>query len=227
MGAFAIIPAAPVLLDEIDRNETARMVELRSVIRDLLRTQTRWTLPVEVLPPVAGLGGWGIDRGLDTSTGRLLTGDDWIAAVESLTVEERELAEAADPAVIVALLHAHAAGVEVGPFGASENLLLPMDLSAAATESAPLAPIDGAAEFDAEVVEALANGGSAQSGSTIDASRLSDLCSRAADFHANLTMLDNGRRHVSEQGACLFSPEIIVDERVHDVRSLCGIGTWA
>lgn len=227
MGAFAIIPAAPVLLENIDRSETARMVELRTVISDLLRTQTTWSLPVNALPPLAGLGGWGIDRGFDTRTGQLITGDDWITAVASLTEDERELAEAADPAVIVALLHAHAAGIEVGPLGASENLLLPIDLSAAATESAPLAPIVGAAEFDAEIVKSLTSGGAAQSGSTIDISRLSGLCSRAAGVHANLTMLDNGLRHISEHGASLTSPEITVDERVHDVRSLCGIGTWA
>ncbi|SMX93204.1 hypothetical protein BI49514_02561 [Brevibacterium iodinum ATCC 49514] len=227
MGAFAIIPAAPVLLENIDHTEAARMAELRTVISDLLRTQTTWSLPVNALPPLAGLGGWGIDRGFDTRTGQLITGDDWITAVASLTEDERELAEAADPAVIVALLHAHAAGVEVGPLGTSENLLLPIDLSAAAAESAPLAPIGGAAGFDAEIVESLTSGGAAQSGSTIDISRLSDLCSRAAGVHANLTMLDNGLRHISEQGASLTSPEITVDERVHDVRSLCGIGTWA
>lgn len=227
MGAFAIIPAAPVLLENIDRSETARMVELRTVIRDTVRTQTHWALPIDPLPPVAGLGGWGIDRGVDTRTGRLLSGTDWVEAVDTLTTDERGLAEAADPAVIVALLHAHAAGVEVGPLGTSDNLLLPIDLSAAATESAPLAPIGGAAEFDAEIVESLTSGGAAQSGSTIDISRLSDLCSRAAGVHTNLTMLDNGLRHISEQGASLTSLKITVDERVHDVRSLCGIGTWA
>jgi hypothetical protein len=85
MGAFAIIPAAPVLLENIDRSETARMVELRTVIRDTLRTQTDWALPIETLPPVAGLGGWGIDRGVDTRTGQSLSGAEWADTVEGLT----------------------------------------------------------------------------------------------------------------------------------------------
>ena len=119
MGAFAIIPAAPVLLENIDRSETARMAELRTAARDTVSTQTDWALPIETLPPVAGLGGWGIDRGVDTRTGRLLSGTDWVDTVDTLTMDERRLAEAADPAVIVAILHAHAAGVDIGTLGSS------------------------------------------------------------------------------------------------------------
>ena len=220
MGAFAIIPAAPVLLENIDRSETARMVELRTAIRDTLRTQTGWALPVETLPPVAGLGGWGIDRGVDTCTDRLLTGSDWVETVEALTAEERSLAEAADPAIVIAILHAHAADVEIGPLGSSENLLLPIDLSGAATEDAPLAPIDGTADFDAAVVETLT------AGSTMDIGSLLELCDRADTVAANLSALAAGIRYALDRGTRVSTLEPVVDEPVHEVRTLCGTGTW-
>lgn len=220
MGAFAIIPAAPVLLDDVDLIETAQTVELRAAIRTALRTQPSWALPVETLPPVAGLGGWGIDRGIDTGSGRLLTGSQWVDAVESLTEAERVAAETVDPAVIVGLLHAHSAEVEVGPLGSSPNLLLPIDLSAAVTDNAPLAPVDGAANFDDRVVEALT--GTAE----IDADRLLELCAGAEDVHADLTSLRVGFRHIVERRGIISSPKLTVDERVHEVRSLCGTGTW-
>src|SRR5699024_7837828 len=88
MGSYAIIPAAPVLLDDVDLIETAQTAELRATIRTALQTQPSWALPVDTLPPVAGLGGWGIDRGIDTRSGRLLTGSHWVDAVESLTEGE-------------------------------------------------------------------------------------------------------------------------------------------
>ncbi|SDS46802.1 hypothetical protein SAMN04489752_1781 [Brevibacterium siliguriense] len=220
MGTFAIIPAAPVLLEDIDRIETTRMVELRTAIRDTVRTQAEWALPIEVLPPVAGLGGWGIDRGVDTRTGRLLTGSDWGETVEALTPEERRLAEAADPAIIVAILHAHAAGVDIGTLGTSENLLLPIDLSGAATEDAPLAPVDGAADFDAAVIEALT------SGPTMDTERLFEFCDRADSVAANLSALAAGIRYAVSRSARVSTLEPIVDEPVHEVRTLCGTGTW-
>ncbi|MGC2942136.1 MULTISPECIES: hypothetical protein [unclassified Brevibacterium] len=221
MGAFAIIPAAPVLLDDIDGSEPVRMVELRTAIRETLRTQTDWALPIDTLPPVAGLGGWGIDRGVDTRTGRLLCGSEWVETVEALTEEERTVAEAADAAVIVAILHARAADVEIGPIGSSENLLLPIDLSGAATDDAPLAPIDGAAEFDIAVIEALT------SGIAIGSERLLELCDQAESLAANLRVLAAGIRHVVDQGARLSTLQPVVDEPVHEVHSLCGTGLWA
>lgn len=220
MGAFAIIPAAPVLLENIDRSETARMVELRTAIHDTLRTQTHWALPIETLPPVAGLGGWGIDRGVDTRTGQSLSGAEWADTVEGLTADERGLAEAADPAILVAILHVHAIGIDIGPLGSSENLLLPIDLSGAAAEDAPLAPLDGAAEFDRAVVETLT------SGTTLDIGSLLDLCDQAEAMAANLSVLAAGIRHAVDQGARVSALEPVVDERVHEVRSVCGTGFW-
>lgn len=221
MGAFAIIPAAPVLLDDIDLSETARTVDLRTAIRETLRTQTGWALPIETLPPVAGLGGWGIDRGVDTRTGQLLSGNEWVETVEVLTSEERQFAEAADSAVIVAILHAHAADVEIGPLGSSENLLLPIDLSGAATEDAPLAPIDGAAEFDTAVIETLTFG------TTMETKRLLELCDHAETVAAGLSVLAAGIRHIVDQGARVSTLQPVVDESVHEVHTLCGTGQWA
>ncbi|WP_166972606.1 hypothetical protein [Brevibacterium atlanticum] len=246
MGTSALIPAAPVLLDDVDRSEPPQIARLREAIRQVLRTEESWALPVETLPPVAGLGGWGIDRGIETETGRLLTGPEWIEAVESLTPADRQLAEAADPAIIVALLHAHAAEVAVGPIGSSENLLLPLDLSGAATDDAPLAPIDGAAEFDADLVDALTAESSAalNSGTTdrslaggslttssdvvvaVDSDRLFDLCFQARDVHADLTVVEAGIRNLISANATLSPFDLVFDEPVHDVRSICGTGTW-
>lgn len=220
MGAFAIIPAAPVLLEHIDHSETSRMVELRTALYDTVRSQSDWALPIEALPPVAGLGGWGIDRGVAIRTGRLLSGADWVETVDALTTDERRLAEAADPAVIVAILHAHAAGVGIGPLGSSENLLLPIDLSGAAADDAPLAPIDGAADFDDAVVETLT------SGPTLDTASLVDLCEQAESMAANLSVLAAGIRHVVDHGARVSALEPVIDERVHHVRTLCGTGSW-
>jgi hypothetical protein len=221
VGAFAIIPAAPVLLDDIDHIEDPHTAHLRTCIREVLGGQTAWTLPITALPPVIGLGGWGIDRGLDTRTGRFLTGPDWVDAVENLTETERTIAEAADPAIIVALLHAHAAGVDVGPLGFSENLLLPIDFSGASAADAPLAPVVGAADFDADVVKALTRE------PNIDLSVLTELCGGDEAVHANLSVLKDGIGHLGERDAQLSTLDIVFDERVHDVRSVCGTGTWA
>jgi hypothetical protein len=245
MGTCALIPAAPVLLDDIDRSEPPRIAQLRESIRQVLRTEDSWALPVETLPPVAGLGGWGIDRGIDMETGRLLTGEEWVGAVESLTPEERRIAEAADPAVIIALLHAYAAEVAVGPIGSSENLLLPLDLSGAATDDAPLAPVDGAAEYDAALVEALTAAGPSvlYSGNAarprsdrslpttsdpvaaIDTVRVLDLCSQAHTVHADLTVVEAGIRNLTSANARLSPFDLVFDEPVHEVRSICGTST--
>lgn len=222
MGTSAVIPAAPVLLDHIDHSEPSRMAQLRDSIRQVLLTQDSWALPVTTLPPVAGLGGWGIDRGIVTATGRMLTGDEWVETVGSLTPAERRIAEATDPAIIVALLHAHAAGVAVGPIGSSENLLLPLDLSGAATDNAPLAPVDGAADFDAELVDALT-----ADALSIDVGRVLELCSQAPAFHADLTAVDAGIRHLISENAFLSPFDFVFDEPVHEVRSVCGTTTWA
>src|SRR5699024_12761901 len=69
MGSYAIIPAAPVLLDDVDLIETRQTAELRATIRATLRTQPSWALPVESQQPAAGLCGWVCVRVLQTARG--------------------------------------------------------------------------------------------------------------------------------------------------------------
>lgn len=218
MAAFAIIPAAPVLLASIDGLESARTAELRSRMEDLLTTQKSWALPVDTLPPVAGLGGWGIDRGIVTRTGELLIGTEWVEAVMSLSEGERAASETADPAIIVGLLHAHAAGVAVGARDTSENMLAPIDLSAAASADAPLAPVDGAADFDEQIVTALTGA------DPIDSSTLLALTAEAESFHANFAALEASVRQLDRLGRRFGPLDVIFDESVHEVRSLCAAG---
>src|SRR5699024_5231861 len=47
MGSYAIIPAAAVLLDDVDLVETRQTAELRATFRATLRTQPSWALPVQ------------------------------------------------------------------------------------------------------------------------------------------------------------------------------------
>ncbi|RBP67851.1 hypothetical protein DFO66_10171 [Brevibacterium sanguinis] len=216
MARFALIPASPVLLDGVDRLETPRLAGLRASIEDVLRTSPRWSLPVADLPPLAGLGGYGIDRGIDTRSGELLVGDDWIEAVGDLGDDERAAAESAHPGIGITLLHAHAAGVSVGALADSGDLIIPLDLSAAAGEDSPLAPVPGATAFDAAVIEALG---------AADVPALLDLIAGAADVHADLTLLHAALNHLGERPDRVFDLEkIVFDEDVHDVRSLCGTG---
>ena len=212
MASFAVVPAAPVLLPGIDELETERITSLRNDIETVLSSHEQWALPVDALPVLAGLGGWGIDRGIDTRTGHLLTGEAWVGAVDALTDEERGSCETAHPAIGVVLLHAHAAAVRIGPFGTSEHLLVPIDLSAAASEDAPLAPVDGAREFDESVVHALKVG---------DTTTLSRAAAKAPNVHADLALLEAALPHL---GTGSWAFETAFDDTVHEVRSLCGRG---
>lgn len=217
MAAFAIIPAAPILLAGVDLAEAERIAVLRAAIESSLRTHATWSLPVDDLPPLAGLGGWGIDRGIDARTGELLEGDRWVRAVAELTPADRALCESAHPSIGVGLLHAHAAGVRIGPLGSSDDLLIPIDLSAASAENSPLAPVLGAAAADEQLVRAITTG---------DAETLVAAIAAAEDVHADLELLDvaAGLMRVREPSAYSFST--VFDERVHEVSSLCGTGTY-
>ncbi len=102
MGRLALIPAAPVLLPDIDASEAASAVRVRTAITDLLSTADLWALPVDAPPAVLGLGGFGIDRGLDTRTGQRLDGDDWVNAVSGLAEDDRDTCTTAHPGLAVA-----------------------------------------------------------------------------------------------------------------------------
>lgn len=217
MASFALIPAAPILVADVDLAESARISELRASIESQLAAHANWALPMRELPPLAGLGGLGIDRGIDTRTGELLEGQEWVEAVAALDVLGRAACESAHPATGVALLHAHATGVQVGPLGSSEHLLIPVDLSVAASEDAPLAPVPGAAEVDEQLVQAITAG---------DAPAVAATIAVSDDAHADLELLDAAVTCMMTQGISEYSFTTTFDEAVHDVRSLCGAGTY-
>lgn len=175
-------------------------------------------LPVPALPPVAGLGAFGIDAGVDLRTGQRLTGREWEHRCAQLTGDERSAALAAHPAVgVAALLAARSGGAlrpwpvsasparpggapQTHPGGAPDHLVLPIDLSAASTADGPLAAVPGAEEFDAAVLAALARR---------DAAGLRRCAAQAERFAADLTLLlaalelaaAAGLRFAAERGA--------------------------
>lgn len=217
MPAFAIIPAAPILLAGVDFAESTKVRQLRIAIETCLLTQTMWALPVSELPPVAGLGGLGIDRGIDTRTNELFEGEDWVQTVSELNPAERAASESAHPAIAVALLHAHACGVRIGPLGSTDDLLVPIDLSVAASENAPLAPVPGAPEADYRIVQSLTIG---------DVDEVAAAIAAGADVHADLDLLDAATAHMLVRDGSDYSFNTVFDESVHEVRSLCGTGTY-
>lgn len=217
MPSFAIIPAAPILLAGVDLAETANVARLRAWIESSLMCRPAWALPVRELPPLAGLGGLGIDLGIDIRTNELLEGEDWLQAVFELSPALRAACESAHPGIAVALLHAHSVGVRVGPLGSTDDLLVPIDLSVAASENAPLAPVPGAAEVDERIVRSLTVGGARTVASAISA---------ADDVHADLDLLAAAAAHMLDQESSDYSFDTVFDDYVHEVRSLCGTGTY-
>ncbi len=217
MARFALIPAAPVLLENVDLLETSRIADLRAAVEGVLSRRERWSLPVETLPPLAGLGGYGIDRGVDTRTGEMLEGADWVQAVTDLDPDERAASESAHPGIAVTLLHAHAAGVMIVPLGSADDLVVPLDLSVAATEDAPLAPAPGADSFNQAFIDAL---------HADDLSALHAVIDTAAEVHAEMGLLTTALTHLQQRRTGSFTlDELVFDVDIHDVRSLCGTGT--
>lgn len=216
MPSFAIIPAAPILLAGVDLAETANVARLRAWIESSLMCRPAWALPVRELPPLAGLGGLGIDLGIDTRTNELLEGEDWLQAVFELSPALRAACESAHPGIAVALLHAHSVGVRVGPLGSTDDLLVPIDLSVAASENAPLAPVPDAVEANDRVVNSLTGD---------DARTISAASTAAADVHADLDLLAAALDTLNQEPSD-YSFRTVFDESVHEVRSLCGAGTY-
>lgn len=211
MGRVALIPAAPVLLPDVDLSESESTAEVRAEIREMLTTADHWALPVETLPVLLGLGGFGIDRGIDTRTGERLDGEDWVRAVAGLDTPAREHCALAHPGLSAAALHAHAAGVSIGPIDSGTDVLVPIDLSAAATADAPLAPVDGAQEFDAGVVAAIRDGDIRALRAAVDA---------AGGVHADLALLDAA---LDTLAAAPIASRIVLDVGIHDVRTVCAV----
>lgn len=222
MPSFVIIPAAPILLADVDLAEPTRITELRASIESCLARHPTWALPVNELPPMAGLGGLGIDRGIDTRTGELLEGKRWVQAVSDLDPPARAACESVHPGIAVALLHSHACNVRIGPLGSSDDLLIPIDLSVAASESAPLAPVSGAAEADDRIVRALVSARDV----TAVAAAVAGVAAADDDVHADLELLAAAAEHMKSQDSTDYWFSTVFDETVHEVRSLCGTGTY-
>lgn len=212
MGRLALIPAAPVLLPDVDLSEPESIAEVRAGIRETLTSADHWVLPVDTLPALLGLGGFGIDRGIDTRTGERLDGADWVQAVADLDAAERERCATAHPGLSIAALHADDAGVSIGALGSGEDILVPIDLSAAASADSPLAPVPGARDFDTEVVDAVRTG---------DLARLREAVGSATAVHADLGLL--GAVPTTTPTTPPTTTTITVDTTVHDVRTLCAV----
>ncbi|MFE2658029.1 MULTISPECIES: hypothetical protein [unclassified Brevibacterium] len=214
MRRLALIPATPVLLSHIDRTEPRRSLAARAAILDVLAIASAWALPVDTLPVLLGLGGFGIDRGIDTRTGDLLEADAWVDAVTALDEDERDACRTAHPGLAIAALHAHEVGVTIGAAGTSEDMLAPIDLSGAASADAPLAPVPGASDFDADVAAAIARW---------DTPTLRTAVSGARAVHADLDLLGAALDHPEVGTPGTREVTIVHDSTVHDVRTLCAV----
>lgn len=161
-AVIELLPAAPAYVpgvnpaaDSGDREITAQLLE--AFVSGSIH------VPARSLPPVAGLGGFGIDMGVDLRDGRgdLLTGEDWRETCAALSPAERRAASAAHPAFGVLALLANAAGATLStwpPSGAQalvDRLVVPVDLSARSFPDGPLAPVEGAGDFDSAAIAAL------------------------------------------------------------------------
>ncbi|MCQ9367693.1 hypothetical protein NQ038_04735 [Brevibacterium sp. 50QC2O2] len=174
---LVVLPTAPAYVPGVNPGATTRQRAFSARVVDLLAGPTPLTFPARRLPALAGLGGYGLDRGVDLRTGtHICVGAAWRAACARLKEEERRACLAAHSGLgVVAELVAASGpagrlrawpaleperGQAVGstdPVGAAgpELVIVPVDLSARSTPDGPLAPLPGAAEFDRAVLAAL------------------------------------------------------------------------
>ncbi|WP_349827664.1 hypothetical protein [Brevibacterium litoralis] len=173
-----LMPATPLVLSGIDHGEPAALTRLRERLHGTLRAEydrTGRPLVLHVtgpVPEVVGLGGLGIDRGLRVAVSGTVPAD--VVALDSQdyrTALEEIRAESLDIPTVVALMATHEAGVPVhlaastdrtpplsGTVPSSGTALVPLDLSAVAHPDGPLAPVEGAAETNTALVNALLGG---------------------------------------------------------------------
>lgn len=175
------------------------------------------TLPVRTLPPVAGLGSFGIDVGVDLRRGdgdaapavitasrgacapeasappHILRGPAWRALTSHLSEQERQASTAAHPAIGVCALHAATRGTQLRAWTPGEHpqhLVIPIDTSAAVSDVSPLAPIPGACDFDSTLVAAM---------QAWDIMTLAEASARASHFAADLSLFDATRGLMNEE----------------------------
>ena len=152
----AVVPAAPVYTTGVTRTRTPA----EDTLRQAMLTAIAWAagesteIGIDADTPVVGLGPYGIDRGVDMSTGQLLTGSAWQAAVAELPDEAaRQAVQDACARAGSAALLAVEAGLTPVPLDRAQAALITFDFSATSTRDGPLAPVEGAAEHDRALME--------------------------------------------------------------------------
>lgn len=157
----AVVPAAPVYTAGVTRTRTPA----EDTLRQTMLTAIAWAagdnteIGIDADTPLVGLGPYGIDRGVDMRTGQLLTGSAWQAAVAELPDEAARQAvqDACAQAGSAALLAVEAELTPV-PLDRAQAALITFDFSATSTPDGPLAPVEGAAEHDRALMEAIQTG---------------------------------------------------------------------
>lgn len=194
----AVVPAAPVYTAGVTRTRTPA----EDTLRQAMLTAIVWAaggsteLGIDADTPIVGLGPYGIDRGVDMRTGQLLTGSAWQDAVAELAddASRQAVQDACARAGSAALL-----AVEVGltpvPLDRAQAALITFDFSATSTPDGPLAPVEGAAEHDRSLMEAI-KAGQAQA-----------LAQAARDARAFASNTESLQRLLSAHG----QPEVHVD----------------
>ncbi|OFL64864.1 hypothetical protein HMPREF2757_06250 [Brevibacterium sp. HMSC063G07] len=157
----AVVPAAPVYTAGVTRTRTPA----EDTLRQSMLTAIAWAaggsteIGTDADTPIVGLGPYGIDRGVDMHTGELLTGSAWQAAVAELPDEAaRQAVQDACARAGSAALLAVEAGLTPVPLDRAQAALITFDFSATSTPDGPLAPVDGAAEHDRALMEAIKAG---------------------------------------------------------------------
>lgn len=205
-----LIPGTPLLVTGVDPCEPPQMKELRGAIRTVVARERTWSVPVpgSSVPSLVSLGGHGVpvgarvhvapagagSRGPHIGVSRpsdMLRGGDLVDAVHRLDAAAMKTASHIPTGVAVAVLTGLEAGVDIrmvavgdSPAAAAcrdDPLLIPLDFSGAAHPDAPLAPREGAAEFDRRLETALS--------ASVDHEQVAALRHRADDHAAWIDML--------------------------------------
>lgn len=157
----AVVPAAPVYTAGVTRTRTPA----EDTLRQAMLTAIAWAagesteIGIDAGTPLVGLGPYGIDRGVDMSTGQLLTGNAWQVAVAELPDEAaRQAVQDACARAGSAALLAVEAGLTPVPLDRAQAALITFDFSATSTPDGPLAPVEGAPEHDRALMEAIQAG---------------------------------------------------------------------
>lgn len=157
----AVVPAAPVYTAGVTRTRTPA----EDTLRQAMLTAIAWAagesteIGIDADTPLVGLGPYGIDRGVDMSTGQLLTGNAWQVAVAELPDEAaRQAVQDACARAGSAALLAVEAGLTPVPLDRAQAALITFDFSATSTPDGPLAPVEGAPEHDRALMEAIQAG---------------------------------------------------------------------